>query len=73
MTQTGQELRFIFTEDGEPYSNPIMWRNCINLFPNMMSQEHLVLSKFRFQGYGKMCKGKNNHCCDKHLNGKAPI
>lgn len=76
MTQTGQGSKLMFTEDGEPYSNPISWINCINLFPNTVSQEHLVPSKFRFQGYVKMHKGEpwgDNHCCDKVLNGKAPI
>lgn len=51
MTQTGQGLKLIITEDGEAYSNPISWVSCINLVLKMVSQKHLVPCKSGFQGY----------------------
>lgn len=70
MTQKGQGLRLFFTEQ------TYLMNICVNLFHNILSQEHLVPSKFRYKVRVKMRKGepwKNNHCCDKLPDGKAPI
>lgn len=59
MTQTGQGLRPIFTEDGDSlqqayFLNKLYWL----VLPNMVSQWDLVPSKLRIQGYVKMRKGE---------------